>query len=255
MKKTSVLVGFGLLALGCFAFMNTVLAAIFDWPVGFLPFWPLLLGGIGVLLTAVPFIYPQPRGLSALFIPGFILLTAGSLLTWSSLFNWWSIWERVWPLLILAFAGGFLAAGARMRNVWLAIPGILFGVVGVVMLFTAVTGLWDWWSVLWTTMPFAVGLSLFVPGARRNVRGLKLAGLTLMMLAVGAFGMMTMLLAGLPGVVGAGLLILAGLGLLSRAFFQGRLAQPAEKQPLPVADDIVLAANDIVLKEKYPDAV
>lgn len=253
MKKTSVLVGFGLLALGCFAFMNTLLAAIFNWPVGFLPFWPLLLGGIGVLLTALPFIYPQPRGLSALFIPGFVLLMAGSMLTWSSLFSWWSIWDHVWPLLVLAFAGGFLAAGVRMRNVWFAIPGILFGVVGSVLLFTAVTGMWDWWSVLWTAMPFAIGLALFVPGARRNVRGLRVAGLILMLLAAGAFGMMTMLLAGLPGIAGAGLLILAGLGLLSRAFLQGRLTGPAEKQGLPVADDIALAGNDVVIKEKYPD--
>lgn len=253
MKKTSVLVGLGLVALGCFAFVNALLAAVFDWPVGFVPFWPLLLGGIGLLLTAVPFIYPQPRGLSALFIPGFVLLATGSLLTWSSLFSWWGIWEYVWPLVILAFATGFLAAGLRMRNIWFAIPGILFGVVAAVLLFTAVTGLWDWWGVLWTSVPFAIGLALFVPGVRKNVRGLRIAGYSMMLLAAGAFCMMTMLLAGLPGIFGAGLLIVAGLGLLSRTFVQGRLAAGTEKQPRSVADEIVLATGEMPITEKSPD--
>jgi hypothetical protein len=86
------------------------------------------------------------------------------------------------------------------------------------------------------------------------VRSLKIAGFVMMMLAAAAFGMMTMIMAGLTGFVGAGLLILIGLGLMTGTLFRGRLATPAEKQPLSAAGDVALSTGDIVadvpVKEK-----
>lgn len=253
MKKWTVLGGLGLIALGCFAFLNAILAELFNWSLGLVNFWPLLIGTIGIAFSVIPFAFPERRDLSALFIPGFLLTMLGALFTWSSLTNWWGIMEHVWPLLIVAFSAGFFAAALRMRNVWLLIPAILFGVNGVVMLFTAVTGLWHWWSVLWAIEPLAIGLALYVPGALTNQRGLKRAGTILMLIALAAFSMMTMLLAGAVGFVGAGLLTLAGLLLIGSAVMRrnGDSAELAKSAtPSLSTTKGSISADDLALQKK-----
>ncbi len=258
MKKWTVLGGLGLIALGSLAFLNAILAAVFNWSVGLVHFWPLLFGTAGIALTVIPFAYPERRGLNALLIPGFFLTMFGALFTWSSLTNWWGIMEHVWPLLFVALSAGFFAAALRLRNVWLLIPTLLIGVNAVVMLFTAVTGLWHWWSVLWPVFPLSIGLALYVPGVLRESRGLKTSGLIMMLIALGAFSMMTMLMAGAVGFLGAGLLTLAGILLIGSAVMR-RHADSAEL-PKSAAPSLSTAegsisADDLALQKKVEQPV
>jgi hypothetical protein len=99
---------------------------------------------------------------------------------------------------------------------------------GLIFQFCAITGLWDWWSILWTLEPFSVGLALLAASGGTHPRLIR-AGLILCVAAVGFFSLMSFVLSGWVSVVGAVLLILAGAGLIAH----GR--------------------TPLVLKEKSPD--
>jgi membrane protein YdbS with pleckstrin-like domain len=145
-----------------------------------------------------------------------------------SIFRIWGIWEYLWPLVVLALAIGFLVTAVFVRNRWLMIPAIIIGMNGLIFQFCAITGLWDWWSILWTLEPFSVGLALLAASGGTRPRLIR-AGLIVCVTAVGFFSLMSFVLSGWVSVVGAVLLILAGAGLIA----QGRAP--------------------LVLKEKSPD--
>jgi len=178
--------------------------------------WPILVVGVGLLFVAPPLLTRGKRGLGGLFIPGLPILATGAILFLASVFNAWSIWAWLWPMEVLSLAMGFLAAAIYMRVIWLVIPAIIIGLNGFVFQFCAITGLWEWWSVLWTMEPLAVGLALLVPGILENVSGLRLAGLILCGVAAAGFVLMITVLGGWWPVrlLGPGLLILIGLGVI-----------------------------------------
>jgi hypothetical protein len=188
----------------------------------------LLVGGIGLTFIAAPIIFPKERSLKWLFIPGFPILVSSALLLLGSIFRIWGIWEYLWPLVVLALAIGFLVTAVFVRNRWLMIPAIIIGMNGLIFQFCAITGLWDWWSILWTLEPFSVGLALLAASGGTRPRLIR-AGLIVCVTAVGFFSLMSFVLSGWVSVVGAVLLILAGAGLIA----QGRAP--------------------LVLKEKSPD--
>ena len=177
----SVLVGFGLIALGVLALVGTVvfpgLQIKLDWRV-LTWFWPLLIIGLGLTFMALP-ILVRRRGMGALFIPGTLVLTNGLILFTTNLTGLWEWWEFLWPLEVLSLAAGFLLAAVYMRSVWLSIPAIIIGLNGAVLWFCALTGWWESWSVLWTVEPLAVGLVLLVIGFSQRVKLLILFGLLL----------------------------------------------------------------------------
>jgi hypothetical protein len=125
----------------------------------------------------------------------------------------WGVWAWLWPMLLISMAMGFLFAAVYMRLIWLLIPATIIGLNGLVFQFCAITGLWHWWSVLWVIEPLSVGLALLVIGVRRDIAGLRTAGLILSGLAAALFMLMLIVLgAWLPlGLLGPGLLILVGL--------------------------------------------
>jgi hypothetical protein len=226
-KRTSRVSGILLVGLGGLALLHTTILPMLGWDYGLWRFWPLLLGGLGLSLIALPFVYQQRRGLKALFIPGMPILVISSLLLWGSLFNGWGIWDYFWPMVVIGVAMGFFATAVFMRNIWFMIPAIIIGVNGLIFQFCALTNLWELWSIFWTAEPLAVGLALIV-ASRGERPGLMRAGLILSVLAAIFFSMMSFLLSGWVSVVGASLLILTGLGFLARG--RGQLFL-AEKMP------------------------
>jgi hypothetical protein len=231
-KRLSILVGIGCVLVGCLGLFATQLAPLVGldlWRWGPWRLWPLFVIGPGLGLVVVALV-ARRRGWATLFIPGLPILVTGSILMMGSLFNYWSIWTWLWPAEVLALALGFLLAALRMRSVWLAVPGIIVGLNGVVFQFCAITGLWESWAVLWAVEPLAVGLALLVAGAVKRSGGLVTAGLILCGLAGLSVMGMTMILSGFwwLNTIGAGFLIIIGLLILIWG-----LIRPAAPTPVP----------------------
>ncbi len=187
-------------------------------------FWPMAISAVGLAFVLPPLLV-RKRGLGALFIPGVPILVTAGLLLIASVLDAWSIWSWLWPQEVLAVALGFLAATLYMRVPGLAIPAILIGLNGLVFQFCAITGSWNWWSVLWTVEPLAVGVALLVFGAQTGASGTVTAGIILCGIAGAGFLLMVAILSGgwLIGLVGPGLIILAGLALLGWGLRRGWL--------------------------------
>ncbi len=218
-RRSLNLVGATLVLLGILWLVLTGVASLLGINLmGFVwRFWPVLVGGVGLLFVAPPLLVRDNRGLGALFIPGVPILVTSGLLFLASVFDAWRIWAWLWPMEVLGVAVGFLAAALYMRVIWLLIPAMIVGLNGLVFQFCAITGLWSWWSVLWVVEPLSVGLALLLIGARTRTPGLSTAGLILCGVAAGGLVLMTLVLGRgwLIRLFGGGILILAGLGVLA----------------------------------------
>lgn len=218
-KQPSLLVGTSLILMGILALMFNLAVPVLGlnvWRWGVWQLWPLAVVGLSAFFVLPPLFVRGRRALGVLFIPGMPILTTGAVLLLASVFDLWSAWKWLWPLEVLALAQGFLFAAVYTRVIWLAIPAIIIGANGLVLQFCALTDLWEVWAVLWTVEPLSVGLSLLVVSAERRWSGLFVAGLIVCGLAgLGMVGMTTILSGWWPvSLVGAGVLILAGLLLL-----------------------------------------
>jgi hypothetical protein len=218
-RKGYFLVGGALVALGILLLLFTVIMSLIGVSLlGFaLRFWPLIVVAAGLAFVLPPFRAKGNRGLGGLFIPGVPVLVTGGILFLASVLNVWSIWAWLWPMELLAVAIGFLAAALYMRVNGLLIPAIIVGINGLVFQFCAITGLWEWWSVLWTIEPLSVGLALLVFGAVQHVPGCIKAGFILCAIAAAGFLLMITILGDWWPVrlFVPGLIILAGLALLA----------------------------------------
>jgi hypothetical protein len=214
-RRSLFLVGGTLILLGLLALLFMAIASALGFDLGrfVLRLWPVVVTGAGLCFVVPPFLARGNRGLGALFIPGMPILTTGGLLLLASVFSVWGVWAWLWPMLLISLAMGFLFAVVYMRLIWLLIPATIIGLNGLVFQFCAITGLWHWWSVLWVVEPLSVGLPLLVIGMRRDIAGLRTAGLILCGLAGALFMLMLLVLgAWLPlGLIGPSLLILVGL--------------------------------------------
>ena len=216
-----VLCLFGLLMLG----LNLV-GPLF-WPslvlVQVWQLWPLLVLGMGAAMCLGGLGALQRPGLGGLFIPGVPLLVTGGILTAASLSGHWEIWAWAWPFELLGLAAGFIVAAIAMRLVWLVIPAILIGLNGLALSFTAMTGMWNAWAVLWAVEPLAIGLILLLVAYKSRSPVVGIVGGAFCAFALFAFsGMSLVLLAGpwLLRIIGPALLMLAGLALLALAFLR-----------------------------------
>jgi len=171
-RQFSILLGVALILAGIGGTVYNLLAPLLDWDAwhwGAWRLWPLIVISIGAFLMLIPLMVRGQRGLGVLFIPATPILTTGGLLLFSSVFNVWSAWTWLWPLLVLAAAAGFLLAAVYIRTLWLVVPAIIIGANGLLFLFCAVTKMWTVWSVLWTIEPLSVGLALMVVSVDRRV--------------------------------------------------------------------------------------
>ena len=209
----AALVLVGLVSLSCSA-MSMLLGLdmfSFIWRL-----WPVIVLLLGLLLVAAPLLAHNKRGLGALFIPGMLVLTIGGMLLFGSLFDAWGVWATFWPMILISLATGFLFAAAYTRISGMLIPAIILGLNGLVFQFCALTGLWEWWSVLWAIEPLSVGLALLAVGMLGRQSGLITAGLIVSGIGAGGFLLMITILGDWwpLRLVGPTFIILAGLALL-----------------------------------------
>ena len=236
-KKASLLIGLTLILLGILALAGNLLfrsAGTFSVPG--LRAWPVLVVGAGLLFCIPPFLFPRQRGLSGLFIPGLPVLAAGILLFIASMSGNWSIWGTLWPLEVLALAAAFILMAVFLKVPWLMIPASILGFTGAVLQFCALTGQWRAWAVLWTVVPFSVGLPLLLIGLAKKIEGVKLAGIILCGLAGLAFAGMSSLLvtsSWITRLIGPALVLALGILLVVLAFARHsheKMETPVEKQ-------------------------
>jgi hypothetical protein len=226
-KRTSVIVGGSLILLGVASLIFTSLLSLLGLDVArfMLRFWPGIISVAGLLFVAPPLLIRGKRGLGGLFIPGVPILVTGGILLVASVLDAWPIWSWLWPMEVVAVALGLALAAIYMRVLGLIIPAIIVGINGLVFQFCALTGLWSWWSVLWTIEPLSVGLALLLVGIRKSSRGLLKAAMILCAVAAAGFLLMVTILAGgwLIRLVGPGLIVLAGVLVLLWGLARGRL--------------------------------
>lgn len=221
-KNASLLFGvtlvmLALLALGGNLLLGATGAGVFR--AGFHT-WPLAVIGVGLLFCIPPFIFRKQPGLGGLFIPGVPVLTTGLLLFAASLTGNWGLWGIFWPLEVIGLAVGFVMAAIFLRVVWLMVPASIIGLTGLVLQFCAATGLWASWAVLWTVVPFSVGLPLLLIGVFHKSDGVKLAGLIVTGFAGLAFAAMSAILASgswLTRIVGPFIILALGIFMIVSA--------------------------------------
>ena len=196
-KKASLLFGLTLVALAVLALAANLLVDLtgFHAVRSGLSTWPLFVVGAGLLFCIPPFIFRKQTGLGGLFIPGIPVLTTGILLFVASVAGNWDLWAAWWPLEVIGVALGFILAAIFLRVVWLLLPASIVGLTGLVLLFCALTGMWSAWAVLWTVVPFSVGLPMLLIGIFQKNDGVKLAGIILCGFAGLAFAAMSAFLA------------------------------------------------------------
>jgi len=221
-KKTSLLFGVTLILLGVLALAgNLLLRAVGTGILLGFRAWPIFVVAVGLLFCLPPFIFSNSRGLSGLFIPGLPTLATGVILFIASITGNWHIWSYLWPLEVLGLAIGFIMMSIFLKIPWLMIPASIIGFTGLVLQFCALTGAWSSWAVLWTVVPFSVGLPLLLIGIFQKNDGVKLAGIVLCGFAGVAFAAMSSFLvtsSWFTRLIGPGIVLALGILLVFSAF-------------------------------------
>jgi hypothetical protein len=232
MQRTlSLIAGLALIVFGGLVLAGNFVFSSLGWPIYWWEFWrlwPLPIVALGLLFVLVPLIGFRTPGLGVFFIPGMPILTTGGILMLNSLFNWWDAWAWLWPLEILSVAVGFILAAIFTRVVWFGIPAILIGANGLVLAFCNVTGLWGWWSVLWTVEPLALGLCfLLIAASTRSAAVAIIGGVFCSFAAMAFLGMSSLLSFGglFFQLAGPAAIILLGLFLLTASLLPRRTVQ------------------------------
>jgi len=177
-KKGSLFVGLFLILLGVLSLGgNLVMSLDRQIPHNIFQLWSVVVIGMGLLFIMPPFFAPQNRSLGGLFIPGVPVLVTGGILFAASVSGNWGIWAYAWPLVVIAEALGLALGALFIRVIWLLIPAFLVGFIGLALQFTALTGLWTTWAVLWTFVPLALGLAFLIIGLKEHRETLTTVGI------------------------------------------------------------------------------
>jgi hypothetical protein len=162
---------------------------------------------------------------SAALIGGSILIVIGLLSLLGQVLRGFQFWTYLWPIVIMAFGGlffvGMLTGGKSYAG--LAIPGSIFGVIGLMMLLQSLTSHWESWAYGWTVILISVGLGIFIMGIYTGEESRRAAGMRVMKVGAILFiifgGFFELVLSafrpyGVQQYVFPGLLILGGLWLV-----------------------------------------
>jgi len=188
------------------------------------------------------------RNLGAL-IAGSILIVFGLLALLNQLFSGFNFWGYLWPLIIIAFGGlffvGMFAGGKSVAG--LAIPGSIFGGIGLMLLLQNLTNHWESWAYGWTVILISVGLGIFIMGlytadANRRQAGLRVmrVGAILFIIFGGFFELVfnAFRLNGIAQYVFPALLILLGLYLVvSRSGWLAKKPSDSNGQVVNLSDE------------------
>jgi hypothetical protein len=230
-RSLSLIFGLALVAIGAVSLLGNTLLATQAWRL-----WPLTVVIAGIALTIPGFFGLLRHGFGSFFIPGIPVLTTGGILLFASLFDRWNVWGIAWPLEVIGLALGFALAAIFMRVAALAIPAMIIGVNGLMLVFCNLTGLWSAWAILWPIEPLAIGLGLLVVGILNRSSGARLAGLILTGIAGAGFfiaSFISILNGTLLRFAAPGMLILSGLILVSAQWLK-RVDSSSENAPEPV---------------------
>ena len=119
---------------------------------------------------------------SGALVAGSILIVVGLLTLLGQIFRGFQFWSYLWPILIIAFGGlffvGMFAGGKSMAG--LAIPGSIFGGIGLMMFFQNLIHHWESWSYGWTVILISIGLGIFIMGVYTEDANRRQAGLGVM---------------------------------------------------------------------------
>lgn len=115
-----------------------------------------------------------------------------------------------WPLLVIVPGTLLLAAALSSQPghgiTYLAIPGMVATITGLVLLAQSLSGDWQSWSYAWALIaPTAVGLGLVLAGTREKSRGARTAGGILIGIGVVLFVVAEWVFVRVLGVGGPGL--------------------------------------------------
>lgn len=128
-------------------------------------------------------------------IGGLLLITVGVVFLLANMLNW-SIFDALWPFIIIAVGAMFFAgmvAGGKPAGA-LAIPGSILVILGLIFLGQSMFDRWESWTYVWTLIaPTGVGIGLLIfswwsdkPNLKRPGYILIVIGLTLF-IVFGAF--------------------------------------------------------------------
>jgi len=119
---------------------------------------------------------------SGTLIAGSILIFFGLLALLGQVFRGFQFWNYLWPVILIAFGGvffvGMFAGGKSVAG--LAIPGSIFSLLGLMMLFQSLSNHWESWAYGWTVILIAVGLGVFIMGHYTDDEHRRRAGLKVM---------------------------------------------------------------------------
>jgi hypothetical protein len=235
-RLISTVAGLMLIALGALTLLTNVALGLFGINLaGYaaaLAWAPFLLG-TGLVCVAAPLVNRQQRSLGGLFIPGLPLVAAGGITLLAALMPWWHIWARLWPLMILALAAGFICLALHLRDIWIVIPAIFIGLNGLALQFCALTGLWSAWAVLWAVEPLGVGFTLLLTASQTRTIATLVVGLIFCAFSGVVLTGLIVLLPGLwrmTGFLTAGGFVVLGLMLIVWALFSPRRPAAAPRQ-------------------------
>lgn len=196
----------------------------------------------------------------ASLIVGLALIGLGVLFLLQQLFDW-TIWDALWPLIIIAAGGLFFAgmvAGGKGAGP-LAIPGSIITTIGVILFSLNLLQRWEAWAYSWGLIVAAVGLGLALNGWWSDLPGLRRSGLELMRVGLFLFVLFAVffevLIFGaftLDNWVGPVVLIALGLWLLARrSGLWARLFPPAAPTT-PAAAQVTLDAASRPVDDQSP---
>lgn len=212
----SLVTGIVLILIGALSLLGNTVLDFESWQM-----WPVIVVLLGLGMTTAGFFGFKQPGLGGFFIPGLPILAVGGILMYASLTGDWGIWAWAWSLIVVAFGLGFGLAGIFLRAPGLAVPAFIVGLTGLTLGFTAFTGQWAAWALLWPVEPLSVGLGLLTLGGLIRSRGTVQAGVILCAIAgAGLFitGLASSRASALLSTILPGLLILTGLAVLATIF-------------------------------------
>lgn len=123
----------------------------------------------------------KPRNTGAI-AGGVALIAFGLLFLLGQLFARTDFWGSMWPMFPIAlgvifyvamFAGGKGAAG-------FAVPATIITMIGLILFFQNLTGLFETWAYAWALIVFAVGLGIYIMGLYTGKEADRRSGVSVM---------------------------------------------------------------------------
>ncbi len=72
--------------------------------------------------------------------------------------------KDTWPLIVIVVGVGLLIFGLLINAPGMAVPAMIVGGIGGILLWQNMTGHWGSWSYLWTLIPGFVGVGIMLAG-------------------------------------------------------------------------------------------